>query len=193
MIDKKKNYTLKELLELFNMYNIDFKFYGNNKNGDLEIYMKTDIDKLSVFVCHNKLTKHEYLKLTEEEVKELKFKFDREVLDVDMDIIAIVLRTSDVNIPSAKYSLKSLDALTKEQDLQERENKDGLEDGISFIIVDNNTACTLYDGFYIFNKDNKGLLNNLELQYEQEEDILIKNNLKMILDYCNNLSNEKTI
>lgn len=193
MIDKKKKYTLKELLEFFNMYNIDFKFYGNNKNGDLEIYMKTDNDKLSVFLSHNKLTKHEYLKLTEEEIKELEFKFDREVLDVDMDIIAIVLRTSDINIPSAKYSLKSLDALTKEQDLEERNNTDDLEDGISFIIVDNNTACTLYDGFYIFNKDNKGLINNLELQYEKEKDILIKNNLKMILDYCNNLSNEKTI
>lgn len=30
MIDKNKNYTLNELLDTYSMYNIDFKYYGNN-------------------------------------------------------------------------------------------------------------------------------------------------------------------
>lgn len=45
MVDKSKIYSLSELMDLYNMYNLDFKFYGNNQNGSVELYMKTDIDK----------------------------------------------------------------------------------------------------------------------------------------------------
>ena len=153
MIDVNKTYSLAELLELYNMYNLDFKFYGNNKDGSLDVYMKTDIDKISVFTSTNSnISKYDYLKLNEEEAKRIEFKFDREVLDVDLDIVAIVLRTSDVNIPSGRYSLESLDKLVQEQDQEDRKNKKGLEDGICYLIVDNNTACTLYDGVYTFDK-----------------------------------------
>lgn len=47
MIDKNKEYSLNELLDIYDMYNIDFKYYGNNKNGELELYLKTDTDKVS--------------------------------------------------------------------------------------------------------------------------------------------------
>ena len=185
MIDVNKTYSLAELLELYNMYNLDFKFYGNNKDGSLDVYMKTDIDKISVFTSTNSnISKYDYLKLNEEEAKRIEFKFDREVLDVDLDIVAIVLRTSDVNIPSGRYSLESLDKLVQEQDQEDRKNKKGLEDGICYLIVDNNTACTLYDGVYTFDKENKGLIEDLKVKYDEEESELLKNNLKMILDYC---------
>lgn len=42
---------------------------------------------------------------------------------MELDIVAVVLRTSDVNIPSTKYSLETLDRLTKEQDQEDRKNK----------------------------------------------------------------------
>ena len=29
MIDKNKEYSLNELLDIYDMYNIDFKYYGN--------------------------------------------------------------------------------------------------------------------------------------------------------------------
>ena len=58
---------------------------------------------------------------------------------------------------------------------------------ISYLIVDNNTACTLYDGVYTFNKENKGLIEDLKTKYEDEESELLKNNLKMILDYYDSL------
>ncbi len=193
MIDVNKTYSLAELLELYNMYNLDFKFYGNNKDGSLDVYMKTDIDKISVFTSTNSnISKYDYLKLNEEDAKRIEFKFDREVLDVDLDIVAIVLRTSDVNIPSGRYSLESLDKLVQEQDQEDRKNKKGLEDGICYLIVDNNTACTLYDGVYTFDKENKGLIEDLKVKYDEEESELLKNNLKMILDYCEKLKEKNS-
>lgn len=183
MIDKNKIYTLKELIDLYNFYNLDFKFYGNNDKGDLELYLKTDVDKMSVFRSIKKQTKLDYLKLNEEQAKEVEFEFDREVLDVDLDIVAIVIRTSDVNIPSGKYKLETLDKLTKEQDLEERSSN--VDDGISFLIVDQNTSCPLYDNVYMFGKNEGGLIKYLEKDMEKQTDTLLHDNLKMILDYYN--------
>ena len=94
MIDTNKTYTLAELLNLYSLYNLEFKFYGNNDNGSLDIYMKTGIDEISVFssITPN-MTKKEYIDLSEEEAKKIEFKFDREVSDVELDIVAVVLRT----------------------------------------------------------------------------------------------------
>ena len=158
MIDTNKTYTLAELLNLYSLYNLEFKFYGNNDNGSLDIYMKTGIDEISVFssITPN-MTKKEYIDLSEEEAKKIEFKFDREVSDVELDIVAVVLRTSDVNIPSTKYSLETLDRLTKEQDQEDRKNKKGEQDGICYFIVDHNTGCNLYDGVYLFDKNNQVL------------------------------------
>ena len=191
MIDKNKTYSLAELINMYNMYNLEFKFYGNNQNGTLDFYMKTDAENVSVFTSIDKMTKQDYLKLNEEEAKEIKFKFDREVKDMDLDIVAIVLRTSDVNIPSTKYSLETLDKLTREQDKEDRKLEDGLKDGISYLIVDNNTACTLYDGVYLFDKNNEGLINDLKNKYQEEKSNLIKNNLNIILNYIKNTQNQK--
>ncbi len=191
MIDKNKIYTLKELINLYNLYNLEFKFYGNNDKGDLELYLKTDIDKMSVFKTIKEQTKYEYLKLDEEKAKDIKFQFDREVEELDLDIVAIVIRTSDVNIPSGKYKLETLDKLTKEQDLEDRKDSNG-EDGISFLIVDQNLSCPLYDDVYMFGKDEGGLINYLEKRLEEQTDNLLYNNLKMILDYYNNIK-EKSL
>ena len=38
MFDKDKIYSLKELNDLYSMYNLEFKFYGNNNKGNLEVY-----------------------------------------------------------------------------------------------------------------------------------------------------------
>lgn len=193
MIDTNKTYSLAELLNLYNMYNLEFKFYGNNKNGKLEVYMKTDVDKISVFSSINPdMTKNDYINLSEDEAKKVEFKFDREVLDVELDIVAVVLKTSDVNIPSTKYSLETLDRLTKEQDQEDREEKDGEKDGICYFIVDHNTGCNLYDGVYTFDKNNKGLIEDLKNKYEEEDNDLLKDNLKLILDYYKELEEEIT-
>ena len=192
MIDTNKTYTLAELLNLYSLYNLEFKFYGNNDNGSLDVYMKTGIDEISVFssITPN-MTKKEYINLSEEEAKKIEFKFDREVSDVELDIVAVVLRTSDVNIPSTKYSLETLDRLTKEQDQEDRKNKKGEQDGICYFIVDHNTGCNLYDGVYLFDKNNKGLMEDLKNKYEQEENQLLKNNLKLILDYYEQLEEKE--
>lgn len=55
MIDKTKEYSLNELLNIYSLYNIDFKYYGNNNNGELELYLKTGADKVSVFISNLKI------------------------------------------------------------------------------------------------------------------------------------------
>lgn len=192
MLDKNKSYTLEELLDIYNFYNLDFKYYGDIENGDLELYMKTDVDKISVFRSLDNLKTLDYLKLNEIEARQVKFKFDREVDEMDLDIIAIVVRTSDINIPSNKYKLDTLDRLTKEQDLETRNNND-LADGISYIIVDQNTTCSLYDDVYLFGKNEGGFIKSLETKYEKEPEGLLKNNLKMILDYYQSLNVDKVL
>lgn len=190
MIDKKKKYTLGELIDLYNMYDLAFKYYGNNDNGELEFYMKIDTDKVSVFTSIDKMSKYDYIKLNEEEARKVKFKFDREVSEVDLDIVAIVLKTSDVNIPAGRYSLKKLDELTKIQDQEEREKSD-LDDGITYLIVDNNTACTLYDGVYIFDKENNGLIVDLKEKRDNEKEDLHRDNLDLILNYYEETNEEE--
>ena len=190
-IDKDRIYSLDELINLYNMSNLEFKYYGNNKNGTLDFYMKTDANKVSVFSSiDSKMSKQDYIKLNEEEARKIKFKFNREVDDLELDIVAIVLKTSDVNIPCSRYSLETLDKLTKEQDKEDRSKNDTLEDGIVYIIVDNNTGCSLYDGVYTFDKNNKGLIEDLKVKSETEESDLLKNNLNMILNYYESLDKQ---
>ena len=43
MLNKNKTYTFKELNNLYNMLNIEFKYFGQNSKGDLILYM---LDKL---------------------------------------------------------------------------------------------------------------------------------------------------
>lgn len=192
MIDRDKIYTLDELIN--KMYNLDFKYYGNNDNGKLEVYVKTDVDTMSVFSSLNDgMTKKEYLKLNEEEARELKFIFDREVKEMDLDIVAIVLRTSDVNIPSTRYSLETLDKLTKEQDQEDRKTKGKSKDGICYLIVDNNTACTLYDDIYTFDKNNNGLIEDLKEKFESEENEMLKGNLQLILNYIEEMKDKNSV
>lgn len=192
MIDKNKLYTLEELLEKYSMYNLCFKYFGNKERGDLELYLKTDSDKLSVFKSYSKQTKMDYLSLNENELKKVKFIFDREVEELEIDIQVYVVRTSNVNIPSARYTLKTLDTLTKEQDLKESSSDSKLKNGIVYMIVDNNTACNLYDDCYLFDKKNNGLIEDLKIKYETENNSLLKQNLKMILDYYDSLEGEKS-
>lgn len=185
MIDKNKTYEMQELLDKYVLYNLEFRKLGDNANGELELLLKTDADKVSVFKSMNHTSKHDYLKLSEEQAKRMYFKFDREEAIVDLDIVVIVVKTSDINIPAGRYTLKTLDELTKAQDLEDRPESD-FEDGIVYLIVENSVGCDLYDGVYTFSKENHGLLEDLEKKYEQETDELLKSNLKLILDYQKN-------
>lgn len=184
MIDKEKVYTLSELLDEYGMMNIEFKFYGNNDKGDLVLYMKTDADKVSVFLSQDKQTKLDYLKLDEENAKNIRFKFDHEVDEINLDIAVLVLKTSDVNIPAGRYCLETLNKLVEEQNLENRKSKEGLDDGIVYTIIDNNTGMTLYNDVYLFGKDKNNFIDELrEDKYSNAENDLARDNLKLILAY----------
>ena len=184
-IDTNKIYTLSELLKYCDMYNLDFKYFGNNDKGDLNLYLKTDSDKVSVFKSIESQTKIDYLKLDEESAKEIKFQFEKEIPAEQMDIVAIVLKTSDVNIPSGRYTLSTLDEKTKEQDLENKTRSD--DEGIMYIIVDNNTGWTLFNDVYLFNKNGEGLIQSLENKLTYEENLFRKSNLQLILNYYNSI------
>ena len=183
IIAKEKVYTLSELLNYYDMNNLEFKFFGNNDKGDLNLYLKTDSEKISVFKSINKQSKADYLELDEEKAGELEFQFDKEIDTNQLEIVAIVLKTSDINVPSGRYTLETLDREEKERTTDE---------GIIYMIVDNNTGCPLYDHYYLFGKNAGGLIQSLEMELEKEKSPLIKNNLELILDYYYGLTKEKS-
>lgn len=190
MFNKDKAYTLKELLDNFGMMNIEFKFYGNNENGDLILYMKTDTNEVSVFSSINKQTKYDYLNFNEEEAKEIKFRFDRRVEKLNLDIAVIVLKTSDINIPSGRYSLDTLNKLSLEQEQDEKNKIYNFKNGFCYTIIDNNNATTIYDGIYMFGDG--GFINDLKNnKIPNEKNKLRKQNAEMILDYFNLKYNQK--
>lgn len=192
MIDKNKEYTLSELLDIYNMYNLDFKYYGNYQNGSLELYLKTDEENLSVFKTYYDQKTKDYLKLTEAEANDVLFKYDREVLEMDLDIVAIVVRTSDINIPTNKYKLETLNELIEKEEFKYKD-KENSNDGISYIIIDQIATCSLYDGVYLFGNKEGGFINSLENQLNIEKNDLLKNNLKLILDHFNKRNKIKEI
>lgn len=183
-MNKNKIYTLSELLNKYGMTNIEFKFYGNNDNGELILYMKTDASKVSVFVSQDNQTKMDYLNLTEENAQNIRFKFDHEVDEINLDIAVLVLKTSDVNIPSTRYNLDTINKLVERQNQEDRVIEDGFEDGFVYTIIDNNTGITLYNDYYLFNKNKTNFIDELrEEKYANANDKLIKDNLKLILAY----------
>lgn len=173
-----EKYTLDELLKLYSLYNLGFTYLGNNDNGEIELTLKTGIDKISVFKSLNNGTKFDYLKMKDNEIKKLEFVFDREVNEIEMDIVTIVLKTSILNIPSSRYTLKTLNRLTEEL----KNNNANELDGFIYIIVDNNTGCPLYDGVFMFNSK-LNFIDNLKSNFEIESDELRKNNLNLILNF----------
>ena len=192
MIDKNKTYTADELLRNFAFSNISFKFFGNNDKGELEMYLRTGADKVSVFKSSNHLTKKEYLDLNENQARQIKYVYDREVDIMDLDIVAIVLRTSDINIPSGRYTLKTLNDLVKEQNQEDRVNTGEEKDGFLYQILDNTSGLELYSNTYIFDKNKTDFISELKDISTKADDKNIKDNLDFILDYYDK-TKEKTL
>lgn len=187
MIDKNKDYHLSELLDDFGMLNIEFQFYGNNDKGNLVLYMKTDSDKVSVFVSTKNQTKNEYLKLDEETAKDTPFRFSHEVNELELDIAVIVLRTSSINIPSGRYTIQTLNKKIQEENKKCNLTDEELKDGIVYTIIDNNTGITLYNDVYLFGENKKDFISELrEIKYSNTSNKLEKMNLQVILSYYDN-------
>ena len=184
-----KSYPLEDLLNMYGMINLGFRKYGDNENGELLLYLKTDTD-VSVFLSQEKMSKPEYLKMTEEEVKQkINFKFLERINEMDLDIAVIINKTSDVNIPCGRYTLETLDKLTLEQDKETRDIPEGYEDGIVYHIVDGNTGIILFNDVYIFGND--GFINDLRLKANTETNDLNKQNVQMTLEFYDNLTKQK--
>ena len=181
MINKNRIYYLNELINKFNFYDLEFENY-NNGNSRLKLYLKTGTDKVSVFKSLKLINKERYNNLTSEKINEYQFKFYEEVEEIKLDIVVIVLKSSNIKIPCSKYTIKKLDNLLKKVNSKKEDNKENLNDGIAYLIVDNNSACPLYDNIYLF-ENNKSFIEELKINYKNEENDLIKSNLKLILDY----------
>ena len=187
MIDKNKDYHLSELLDDFGMLNIEFQFYGNNDKGNLVLYMKTDSNKVSVFVSTKNQTKAEYLKLNEEAAKDIIFRFSHEINELDLDIAVIVLRTSSINIPAGRYTIQTLNKKIQEENKKCNLTDEELKDGIVYTIIDNNTGITLYNDVYLFGENKNDFISELrEIKYSNTSNKLEKMNLQVILSYYDN-------
>lgn len=185
MLNKTKIYSFKELLELYDMLNIEFKYFGQNDKGDIVLYMLDANNKILSFISNNNgKGKLDYLKYNDIEINNLKFKFDKEVDMQDYDINIIVNSSSNEKIPSARYSIETLDRLTIENDDFKLDNlKENQINGFTYIVVERNSNTSLFSGKYEFG--NNGLLkdmqDNLLPQYESENNSIAVNNIKTIL------------
>lgn len=184
MLNLNKTYSFKELTNLYNMLNIEFKYFGQNDKGDLVLYL-LDNDRILTFISNNNGNgKIDYLKYSDEDIDNLQFKFDKEVEMQDYDINIIVNTSPNEKIPSGRYSIETLDRLTIENDDFKLDNP--VEDqvnGIAYIVVEKNSNTPLFSGVYEFG--NNGLLNDMENnllpQYEDEKNKIAVNNIKEIL------------
>ena len=184
MLDKNKYYSFKELSELYNLLNIEFKYFGQNNKGDLVLYM-LDKEKILLFTSNNNgKGKLDYLNYTEKQIDNLKFKFDKEVEMQDYDINVIVNTSPNAKIPSGRYSIETLNQLTIENDDFRLKDSQDQVSAIDYIVVEKNSNTPLFSGRYEFG--NYGLLNDMENnllpQYEQERNKIAVNNIKDILE-----------
>lgn len=180
MLDKNKYYSYKELLNLYDLLNIEFKYFGQNDKGDLILYM-LDSEKILMFNSNNNgKGKLDYLKYDDKDIDNLKFKFEKEVEMQNYDINVIVNTSPNEKIPSGRYSVATLDKLTKENDDFKLDNE---VSAIDYIVVDKCSNTPLFAGRYEFG--NNGLLNDIENnllpKYEQEKDKIAVSNIKEIL------------
>lgn len=185
MLSKYKTYTFKELNNLYNMLNIEFKYFGQNNKGNLILYM-LDKDKVIMFVSDNNgKGKKSYLDYTNKEINNLKFNFDKEVDMQDYDINVIVNTSSCEKIPSGRYSIETLNNLTIENDdYKLSDSKVNQINGIDYLVIERNNNTTLFSGRYLFG--NHGLLNDIENnllpQYEHEKNEIAVSNIQAILE-----------
>ena len=181
MLDKNKTYSFKELTDLYNMLNIEFKYFGQNDKGDLILYM-LDNDKILTFISNNNGNgKIDYLNYNDEDIDNLSFKFYKEVEMQDYDINIIVNTSPNEKIPSGRYSIETIDKLTIENDDFKIDNPiENQVNGIAYIVVEKNSNTPLFSGIYKFG--NNGLLNDIENnllpQYEKENNKIAVNNIK---------------
>ena len=75
MIDKNKFYSYKELLDMYSMLNIEFKYYGHNDKGNILLHLMTRDNKILVFSSDNNgKSKYDYLHYSIEDIENLNFK-----------------------------------------------------------------------------------------------------------------------
>lgn len=193
MFDKNKLYSYKELLDNYSMLNIEFKFYGQNDKGNLLLYLMTKDNKIFIFTNNNnRKSKEEYLQYELKDIETLKFKYESEVEMQDYNINIIINTSTNENIPSGRYSITTIDKLTKDNDdfVNKELNEDQIN-GIAYIVVEKNSNTTLFSGIYEFGKG--GFLNDLEStllpQYKEAKNKIAVANIKEIL----NLYKEKDL
>ena len=190
MIDKNKFYSYKELLDMYSMLNIEFKYYGHNDNGNILLHLMTRDNKILVFSSDNNgKSKYEYLDYSIEDIERLTFKYEMEVEMQDYNINVIVNTSTCEKIPSGRYSIATLDKMTKENDdfiisdLQEDQIN-----GLAYMVVEKNSNTHLFSGVYEFGKG--GFLYDLEYNllpaYQNAKNKIAVSNIREILNLFKN-------
>ena len=154
MIDKNKFYSYKELLDMYSMLNIEFKYYGHNDKGNILLHLMTRDNKILVFSSDNNgKSKYDYLHYSIEDIENLNFKYEMEVEMQDYNINVIVNTSTCEKIPSGRYSITTLDKMTKENDdFIVKELKEDQINGLAYMVVEKNSNTNLFSGVYEFGK-----------------------------------------
>lgn len=190
MIDKNKYYSYKELLNLYSLLNIEFKYFGHNDRGNLLLHLMTKDNKILVFSSNNNgKSKYDYLKYSNTDIDELKFKYEMEVEMQDYDINVIVNTSTCEKIPSGRYSIETIDSLTRENDAYYDAglNEDQIN-GIAYMVIEKSSNTTLFSGVYEFGKGGflYDLENNQLPEYKKSNNKIVVSNIKEVLNLFKN-------
>lgn len=190
MIDKNKFYSYKELLDMYSMLNIEFKYYGHNDKGNILLHLMTRDNKILVFSSDNNgKSKYDYLHYSIEDIENLNFKYEMEVEMQDYNINVIVNTSTCEKIPSGRYSIATLDKMTKENDdFIVRDLKEDQINGLAYMVVEKNSNTNLFSGVYEFGKG--GFLYDLEYNllpaYQNAKNKIAVSNIREILNLFKN-------
>lgn len=190
MIDKNKFYSYKELLDMYSMLNIEFKYYGHNDKGNILLHLMTRDNKILVFSSDNNgKSKYDYLHYSIEDIENLNFKYEMEVEMQDYNINVIVNTSTCEKIPSGRYSITTLDKMTKENDdFIVKDLKEDQINGLAYMVVEKNSNTNLFSGVYEFGKG--GFLYDLEYNllpaYQNAKNKIAVSNIREILNLFKN-------
>ena len=190
MIDKNKYYSYKELLNLYSLLNIEFKYFGHNDKGNLLLHLMTRDNKILVFSSNNNgKSKYDYLKYSNTDIDDLKFKYEMEVEMQDYDINVIVNTSTCEKIPSGRYSIETIDSLTRENDaFYDAGLKEDQINGIAYMVIEKSSNTTLFSGVYEFGKGGflYDLENNQLPEYKKSNNKIVVSNIKEVLNLFKN-------
>lgn len=160
----------------------------NSENEDIKLSNRI----IDLFIWYQIEDSNAWLRVLESQVKFLEERRKQLFDNLDMCLFKFQKKKINEELEQIEKELfKQYEKIGEEVDIMNK-LKSAISNNNDIKEVDNNTACTLYDDTYLFSKDGGGLIASLKERIKSEKNDLIRDNLKLILNYYDE-TNEKVL